>query len=169
MGGEQPGAATARLDQVTQDDPAALLVVSLAGVQRFIAQRSTTADLWGASTIASRIARHVRAAVIAGHDRATVIIPVPTPDPGGTPPTPAVGVTNRMLVALDAAAAVDGHVRAVDGAAAQVWRQLLAGLFGAAPTEQVALVPTRARWVVVGRAGGDNAGRWGWAAPLGRR
>jgi hypothetical protein len=145
-------------DRADQEGIAALLVVNLAGVQRFISQARTTADLWGASTLASRVARSVGAA-IEGHG-ATVIMPVlardPRPPAADAETAPAVGVTNRILAALNTDSDTEKVVGAVRGAVVEVWRGLLADMFGSASTGQVALAPTRARWVLVERTEGEG-------------
>ncbi|GAA0405443.1 type III-B CRISPR-associated protein Cas10/Cmr2 [Micromonospora gifhornensis] len=144
--------------KTTADDSRDLVIVALSGVQVFIAESRTTADLHAASEIVARLAS-TAAGVFSTTPGATVVFPAPTdasksttdPSEGGT-----VAVPNRVVALVPSGSGA----RVAAAAAAGVrehWANLVRETLGReVPTPGMPSV----QWVAVPAEHGDYAARW---------
>ncbi|MCD0448601.1 type III-B CRISPR-associated protein Cas10/Cmr2 [Actinocorallia sp. API 0066] len=136
-----------------------LVVLALGGVQRFISESRTTADLAAASAIMARLAR-AAAESLGEVDGVSLVFP----ESGESR-----GAPNRV-VALVPAGRGDALGEAAAGAVRTAWEQTVQGVFKDAAAAGTPGVPD-VTWVAVPAAAGDYATRWELAqrALAGRR
>lgn len=151
MGGEEPGRAP----------EADLVVVALPGVQRFIAEARSTADVSAASGIYSRLAG-VIVRSLGGEPGSEPIFPATVPEESGEP-----GMPNRVAALLPAEAGVPAAERAVSEAN-DAWRSWVRDVWRLPVGAPVPVTPgfPVLQWVCVPACRGGYAEQWRQAQVL---
>ncbi|HET9082316.1 MAG TPA: type III-B CRISPR-associated protein Cas10/Cmr2 [Trebonia sp.] len=126
-------------------------MVALPGVQRFIAEARSTADLHAGSAIVSGLSAAMVQAVLNFQPTARLVLPSPTPGESGMP--------NR-IVALAAAGAGRDLARHVAAAASAAWRDKVSAISPDAPgTAETPGFP-QVQWVVADATAGEYQEQW---------
>jgi CRISPR-associated protein Cmr2 len=140
-----------------------LLIVALSGVQRFIAESRTTADLRAASEMVARLAAEA-ARKLDGHAHVKLVFPASvaaTPDQTDDieeTARRAVGVPNRIVALIEPGADPDPTTAAIQ-AINDLWETWLQQIFGKSPPQTPGMPSVQ--WIRVPVAGFDGyATRW---------